>query len=536
MRTRFKVKSWAMAVGAAVGLFSGLAAAQTSDTNPPLIWTAREWLHSHANADDEGVDIVYWNEDPQGTNKHWVYSAGWVTALNLNNSVRGTKFATYQYNAASNGTSGDLNPTNTAYFPGLGIGINQGDTYKAVAMTVDPDNGDIYVTGEGPHTPGAVNNQDYYVVKYNASLAQQWSAQYEGGHGNDIPADIGLSNGETVVVVTGTSPGDGTGEDIATVAWLTSNGARAVDPLNADNYWPDIGWGDGVRRYNNDAEDGDDTAVELGPISIVELDYPTIVLEAVVLGTSWGGATYNDFTTHRWSTVASADSEVRFDQGLNDVATGLAHDSAGYIWCVGYSEFPYQGDTPDYNNDYAIQSVNLDYPLSERWNRSWDYAGYDDYPADITVKNLGNGNFDVWATGKGYNGTKYNATTVYYFDDGTPSASPDYSVGFAAGSTFNYGKAIALGTATPFLPYLTGSVGSGGTDYMFGLKYQVDNSPPPPFQQHWQKFYNNGGFDEGRAITVQSVGNTGSNMSVYIVGTSASTSNGRDFCTWRYKE
>ena len=54
------------------------------------------------------------------------------------------------------------------------------------------------------------------------------------------------------------------------------------------------------------------------------------------------------------------------------------------------------------------------------------------------------------------------------------------------------------------------------------------------YTKDWLKLYNNGLLiDEGRAITVQSVDGT---YSTYVVGTSAASSNGQDFCTWRYKE
>lgn len=82
-----------------------------------------------------------------------------------------------------------------------------------------------------------------------------------------------------------------------------------------------------------------------GGVTVVEMGQPaTAVLEAIILGTSWGGAD-DDFTTHRWSTFGENNADMRFNLGGADAATGIAYDGAT-IWCAGYSVVP-AGDGPE---------------------------------------------------------------------------------------------------------------------------------------------------------------------------------------------
>jgi hypothetical protein len=339
--------AWAGAVVVA-GLFTGTASAQppVETAGPPLKWAAQERYLTQvgANANDEGMDIVYWNEDPEGINKHWIYVTGWVTELQSDNgAVKGTRFATYKYDATFNGPGA---PTFAAraYFPPNNLTITQGDTYKAVAMVVvaDPESEtsepEIYITGEGPHTAGTANNQDYFIVKYDKDLAQVWGVgvsgarKYEGPvAGNDIPVDIGIDVGNQAAVVTGTSPGSGTGLDIATVAWH-DDGTLGTDlwPVIADQPVA------GVRRYDygviHDAASDDDRAVELGPVTVALLGEPAeSVLEAIILGTTWAGASKDDFTTHRWSTFTANNEDITLRRRRRAGRARAAHRLLGRL-------------------------------------------------------------------------------------------------------------------------------------------------------------------------------------------------------------
>ena len=221
---------------------AGLAAPAAGQSSsfvpyPPLRWVAEESFPNSSGGDDEGVDIAYWYDAVE--DEHWIFVTGWVTEMNGSTPV-GTRFATYKYDASFFVPPPDPpappTPAQEAYFPPLTTSLQSGDTYKAVKMTVDPSSGDVYITGEGPEEPGE-SDQDYVIVKYDKILDLKWSTTYDGPvGGDDIPADIAVDDGNQVVVVTGTSPGDGTGTDIATV------GLRASSGFEQSDSWPDVGW------------------------------------------------------------------------------------------------------------------------------------------------------------------------------------------------------------------------------------------------------------------------------------------------------
>jgi hypothetical protein len=54
--------------------------------------------------------------------------------------------------------------------------------------------------------------------------------------------------------------------------------------------------------------------------------------------------------------------------------------------------------------------------------------------------------------------------------------------------------------------------------------------------QDYNKLYDNLGFDEGRAVVAKQVDGLPANISVFVVDTSASAGNGRDFCVWKYRQ
>ena len=516
-----RIVFWAGALALA-GFAAPAAGQELFDIWPPRLWAAQEHLDSHEDAHDEGVDIVYWLEEGS-PDRHWIFVTGWVTEMD-DDTVVGTRFATFKYDATDDGTGGPPDPQEVAYFPPLGTSLQQGDTYKAVAMDVDPETGDIYVTGQGPPEPGG-SDQDYIVIKYDKVLDEQWSgdgARYYDGpvSGDDIPADIMVahhaSTGDALaVVVTGTSPGDGTGLDIATVAWLTSNG----NPAGA--FWPS----DGVRRYNHDPEDGDDRAVELGGARVEDIDESTGSLIVIVLGTSYGGSTtLDDYTTHQWTSLSSSVSwEARYDNGGNDVAAGLAVDDAGfYAYVTGYSE-----GVSDI--DYATVSYLLGI---EEWVEREDYVGEDDFAQDIRLVEPPSGDWQVWVTGAGMDGTWSDAFTVRYLDDLSGSVSGVWAEGAGSSTLFEYGRAI---TVIDDEPYIAGSLGNSNADKMYTLAYYQDS----PYTFNWSATWGGpavGGVDnEARGIVVVDVDGTGE-RSIYVVGVSTKSGEGREFTTLRYKE
>jgi hypothetical protein len=331
--------------------------------------------------------------------------------------------------------------------------------------------------------------------------------------GDDIPVDIALDTcGAAVIVVTGTSPGNGTGLDIATVAWYTNNGNRVT------NLWPT----DGVRRYNNEEEDGDDRAAAVGGICLAVTENEAI-LSATVLGTSWGGSTaLDDYTYHNWSGTSSTFNwEARYNNGGNDVAVAMSPHGQ---YVTGYSE----GGS---GTDFATISYSGD---TEVWVERFNYLGDDDFPLDLHQHSPPSGHTQVWVTGAGMDGSDMHAATVRYLDNGG-TVVDTWSDGWATSADFQYGKAVTVYASEP---YITGSLGNTSGDEMLALSYYQDS---PDYVENWNRVFGGtslGGTDhEGRAIAVAVVDpGTPVQRSIFIVGVSTESGEGRQFTTWRYRE
>lgn len=527
----------------------GPAPAQPDQAYPPLHRVAREKLNQHAEAHDEGVDIVYWNER-EGVNcaghiAHWVFSTGWVTEM-AGDTVIGTRFATFKYDATHPGPAAPQ-PQAVAYHPPLHIPLNPGDTYKAAAMAVDPSNGDVYVVGEGPRTGG--NDQDYHLIKYDRNLVEQWVQHYDGtASGDDIPVDVAIDAGAceapaTVVLVAGTSPGDGTGQDITTVAWY-ADGLLATDAWLMGPGQPQAG----VRRYNYDLANGDDMAVELGRVGFaITGNSPMPILGAVVLGTSWGGNTFNDFATIGWvGPIGTGPPNwvQRYHHYRNDIAVGLSDLDVLYI--TGHSEQPPSAGSapggvgggnliPDLNIDITTLSYLPD--GTPRWAVKYDYLQHDDFPKDIEVtEDSANQSIYIWIAGWTMNPVTDNGelAALLYTEPPLIPIAPTWAQRIALG-TGDLQYAVRIAPLTADGMYLTGAWVDPPRDAVLTLKYV--NPPLPSGLPSWYRTYSVGGFDEGRGIVIARVDEFGLlNYSIYITGTSSVAGQGRDFMTMRYRE
>jgi hypothetical protein len=217
--------------------------AKLSSATGETLWVRR--LDGPLNDDDEVKAMTL---DRDGN----VYVTGGMT-----NSGTSVDFTTVKYSS-----NGELRWVASYNGPANGV-----DWANAIAVDFS---GNVYVTGYSQDT---ANDFDYATVKYNPGGGQEWVARYDGpGHGFDEARAIAVTSDGGRVVVTGTSTGDGTRSDYATVIYDGSG--------NQSN----------VYRYD-------------GPLSRLD-EAAAIVLDGIggvcVTGGSEGSGTLTDYATLRY--------------------------------------------------------------------------------------------------------------------------------------------------------------------------------------------------------------------------------------------
>jgi hypothetical protein len=95
------------------------------------------------------------------------------------------------------------------------------------AVVVSPDGTSVFVSGTS-YIRARGNCSDYATAAYDASDgSQRWSARYDGpGASCDGVVGMALSDDGTQLIVTGTSPGIDSSDDIVTIAYDTADGSQ----------------------------------------------------------------------------------------------------------------------------------------------------------------------------------------------------------------------------------------------------------------------------------------------------------------------
>jgi DNA-binding beta-propeller fold protein YncE len=193
-------------------------------------------------------------------------------------------------------------------------GGTSGITDDPTSMTVGPY-GTVYVTGSTTTRKGS-QSANYLTLVYNASGTLVWAAHYNGpAHGADTAAAVAVTpNGQTVYV-TGSSQGNGTGADYATIAYDTHTGAQL--------------W---VQRYNGPGN-GTDAATSMA----VSRDGTKVY----VTGESLGPSGSYDYATVAYDAATGAQLWVQRYNGpgnSDDVPAALAvSPTANKLFVTGYS-------------------------------------------------------------------------------------------------------------------------------------------------------------------------------------------------------
>ncbi len=218
---------------------------------------------------------------------------------------------------------------------------------QARALAVDPL-GNVYVTGGAV---GLTDGQDFTTIKYDPDGNLLWVATYSSpGNKSDLAVALVL-DGEGNVIVTGTSEGDSTKQDFATVKY----------DANGHQLW--------ARRY-----DGPDQKDDAPAALAVDREGNVFVAGVVSAANNenFGTLKYDRDGNLLWVAIHSLPRK--------DAATALALDLAGNVYVTGTSD---SGSTSD------VLTVKYDAHGQLQWQENYDYAGMEDRGSAVAVNAAG---------------------------------------------------------------------------------------------------------------------------------------------------
>lgn len=223
-----------------------------------------------------------------------------------------------------------------------------GDYDAATALAID-SSANVYVTGI---SYGGSSRYDYATLKYNSSGTVLWAKRYNGpANKTDEAYALAVDNSGNVYV-TGSSDGDATGKDYATIKYNASG----------TQLW--------VARYNGPANDSDIA------YALAVDNYGNVY----VTGYKYSGVTgegYEDYATIKYDSSGNQLWVAYYNGPANrtDVPAGLAIDNSGNIYVTGCSA---AGIGDDYatikytQHNYCTQAISGDI----NGNCKIDFADY----------------------------------------------------------------------------------------------------------------------------------------------------------------
>jgi hypothetical protein len=235
--------------------------------------------------------------------------------------------------------------------------------------------GNVYVTGS---STGNGTGSDYTTIKYDSDGNQLWVARYDGSANKGDQASVIALDGLGNIYVTGSSAGNGTETDNATVKYDS----------HGNQLW--------ATRYSGPAN-GEDGA------TVLAVDISSNVY---VTGASTGNGTGADYATIKYDVNGNQIWVARYNGPAHseDTASALVMDSAGSIYVTGWST----------GNDTSYDYATLKY--SNAGKQLWvdRYDGPASRPDKAYALALGSSG-SVYVTGRSSgNGTYYDFATIKY--------------------------------------------------------------------------------------------------------------------------
>ena len=377
--------------------------------------------------------------------------------------------------ARAAGTSGPVQEAWVARYDG------QGSSYDATVDVALDAAGNAYVTGYSLGNSG----YDYLTIKYSATGQLVWEARYSGtSTGDDVPTSLAVDAAGNVYV-TGSSQGQGSSYDYATLKYSPSG----------QQLW--------VARHNGTGN-SDDLAADIALNAAGRV---------VVTGTSYQGASesYDYVTLSYEGTSGQVSWQARYSgaSGSDDLPSAVALDELGNTYVTGSS---YAGGQSDY--------VTLKYAANGQlqWQTRYNgpVSGYD-LARDLAVDAMGN----VVVTGTSEAAFSYDYATVRYSPIGQAQWVARYN---GAGNGYDEATALALDATGNVVVTGYADAGAENWDYVT-FKYAASSG-----QALWSARYNGPAnkYDEARDVAVDSQGN------VAVTGRSYSSNGQSEYATLKY--
>lgn len=305
---------------------------------------------------------------------------------------------------------------------------NAGDI--PVAMKLDASL-NVVITGS---SPGTGTGRDYATIKYDPDGNLLWEQRYDGpGSAADTACALWV-DGAGNIYVTGGSVGAGSDYDYATLKYAP----------NGSLLWE--------RRYN-------------GPANLADRAYGLFVDgsgNVYVTGHSWGLGTGPDYATIKYDAAGNQLWVRRYNRSLNgsDSARAVVADPLGNVYVTGTSY--------DAFSSFDITTLKYDAAGTLLWTRFYmGNGGVQDRPHDMTIDDLNN----IYVTGAAWTaGTRDDYVTLKYDTDGNLLWDRLYD---GTGHWYDYARVIVVDPS--YNVYITG--GSDGpapfADEITTLKYDA---------------------------------------------------------------